>query len=351
MHVYFGTYTQDGDDGVFHYTLNPSTGELAAQSSVGGVANPSFLAVHPTQRFLYAAIETWPSGKVASFKIDPDTAALTLLNQQSSGGSGPCHITLNPTGTTAIVTNYSGGSVASLPVLDDGTLGPIASFFQHEGSSGVDASRQEAPHAHSALVDPSGQFVFVADLGLDQIKIYQLNAQTHQLTPHHVSTYPLHPGAGPRHLAFHPCASMVYVLNELDASLTTLAWNAKAGKLTHLQTQSTLPDDFQGRKSTAEVAVHPNGQFLYGSNRGHDSLAIYTINPTTHALNLTQHQPALGQEPRHFAIDPTGQWLIIAHQKSGSVQVFSINQATGTLTPTGDPVSVPTPVCVAFFAG
>jgi len=347
MWVYFGTYTDGDDGGVFHGKLDLETGQLTVAGASGGVTNPSFLALAPSGRFLYCAAEGG-GGAVAAFAIAPDTGELTLLNTQPSGGGAACHVTLDPAGTTAIVSNYSGGSVASFPIQDDGTLGEAASLIQHQGSSV--AKRQQSPHAHSTNIDAAGRFAVTADLGLDQLLVYALDAETSRLRPHDPAALDLHPGAGPRHFAFAPHSPFAYVINELDSTVTAMRWDAEAGTLTTLQTLSTLPEGYDGRNDPAEVVVHPNGRFLYGSNRGHDSLVIYAIDAETGRLTLVGFQPVLGQEPRGFSLDPTGRWLIACHQNSDSVQVFSVDGETGLLTAVGEAVAVPKPVCVKFLA-
>jgi 6-phosphogluconolactonase len=256
---------------------------------------------------------------------------------------------VDPAGTAAVVSNYGGGSVASFPLGPDGRLGPVATLIQHEGSS-VDPERQESPHAHSTNFDAAGRFAVTADLGLDQLRIYELDPATSRLTAHAPPFTPTHPGAGPRHFAFHPSKPVAYAINELDATLTTLGWDAEAGRLESLQTIGTLPPGFGGRRSTAEVVVHPGGRFVYGSNRGHDSLAIFAVDPREGTLKPVGHVPSGGAEPRNFNLDPTGRWLIACNQNSHDVQVFAVDGEAGGLTPVGKPVSVPMPVCVRFLA-
>lgn len=352
MHVYFGTYTQDRSDGIFQGRLNRETGELTIVDGFGGVTNPSFLALHPSGEYLYAVAEAGRDDGATAFAIDPSTGGLTRLNTQTTPGRGACHIGLDPAGTVAVVSYYGSGSIASFPVREDGSLGPAASNIQHEGSS-VDPKRQQGPHAHSTQVTADGEFAVTADLGLDQLLVYRVDAATGKLAPHDPPAFDLHPGAGPRHFAFHPTLPTVYIINELDATITAARFDAEAGALEALQSISTLPDDYPegDRRSTAEVVVHPNGKYLYGSNRGHDSLVIYAIDPTDGTLSLVGFQPSGGEEPRNFNLDPSGRWLIACNQNSDDVQVFAVDGETGLLSPVGDPVSVPRPVCVKFLPG
>ena len=349
MNVYIGTYTQGRSEGIFHFRFDAETGRLTPRGAYGGVTNPSFLALHPRGRYLYSVAETGPEGGAAAFAVDPDDGGLMLLNQRASGGGGACHIAVDPTGTAAAVSNYGGGSVASFPIAADGRLGPVASFIQHAGSS-INPDRQEGPHAHSTNFDPAGRFAVTTDLGLDRLLVYTLDPATSQLTAHDPPTTAIHPGAGPRHLAFHPTLPVAYVINELDATMTTLGWDADAGTLDTRQTVSTLPKASDAPPSCAEVVVHPGGRFLYGSNRRHDSLVIYDIDPGNGSLSLVGHEPTGGEEPRNFNLDPTGRWLIVCNQNSNNAQVFAVDQDTGRLARVGDPVGVPMPVCAKFLA-
>ncbi|MEM9419794.1 MAG: lactonase family protein [Planctomycetota bacterium] len=352
MHVYFGTYTQDREEGIFRGELNLDTGQLTVDQGFGGVDNPSFLALHPNGKTLYAVAEAGKNDGATAFAIDPATGDLTLLNTQTVPGRGACHIIVDPDATTAIVAFYGSGNIASFPINDDGSLGDVASLIQHEGSS-VNKRRQEGPHAHSVNVDTTGKWAIAADLGTDQLLVYEINPATSELKANDPPFMPLHPGAGPRHFAFHPNDQWAYVINELDATLTVMDWDAAPGTLTAKQTLGTLPTDYpEGeRKSTAEIVVHPSGKFVYGSNRGHDSIAIFAVNDSDGTLTLVGHQPSGGEEPRNFNVDPTGRWLLACNQNTDDVQVFSIDAETGELSPVGEPVSVPRPVCVKFLPG
>lgn len=349
MFVYFGGYTEDQDEGIFRGNLDMQTGLLTILGGIGGLKNPSFLVLDTHGRHLYAVSEgDRKNSGAAAFAIDPQTGDLTLLNTQPSGGDGACHISLAPAGTTAIVSNYAGGSIGSFPIEADGSLGPAVSFIQHADSA--TSSTPKTPYAHCTKVDATGRFALTADLGLNQVIVYRFDPTTSQLSPHEGSTLNLHPGAGPRHLAFHPDKPRVYLINQADSTMTTMRWDGSAGTLTIQQTLSTLPDDYQGGNFTAEVVVHPNGRFLYGSNRGHDSLVIYKIDPTSGLLTRVGFQQTGGKEPRNFNIDPTGTYLIACNQDSDNVQVFRIDQPSGKLFAVGDPVTVPKPSCVKFLS-
>jgi len=350
LFVYVGTYTSGDDKGVFIYELDLKTAKLTPIGASGGVKNPSFVELHPNGTFLYAVSEV--SGKnggaIAAFALDPKTGKLTKLNEQSSVGAGPCHLSVDAGGKFVLAANYGGGSVVSLPIQDDGSLGKAVSFIQHEGSS-VNPRRQQGPHAHSINLDHTNHFAMAADLGLDEVLIYRFDAQTGKLSPADPAATKTAPGAGPRHFAFHPGNKFAYVINELESTVTTFSFDAKSGELATLQTISTLPQEgFDGNNSTAEIRVHPNGRFLYGSNRGHDSLAIYAIDQKTGKLTLVGHQSTLGNTPRNFNLDPSGQLLLAANQRSGDIVVFRVNQQTGKLTPTGTKIEVPSPVCIRF---
>jgi 6-phosphogluconolactonase len=351
--VYVGTYTRGENEGIYVYRLDPSSGALTLASTVRGINNPSFLALHPQHRYLYSVSEVGgeagrPTGGVSAFAIDPPTGALTGLNQQSSQGTGPCHLSVDQTGQYVLVANYGSGSVALLPIREDGQLGEATDFIQHEGSS-VDPGRQERPHAHSITLDPTNRFAFAADLGLDKILIYQLDLSRGKLIPHEEPWVAVTAGAGPRHLAFHPDGRYAYVINELDNTLIAFAYDEARGTLRTLQTLSTLPEDFQGPSYCADVHVAPSGRFIYGSNRGHDSIAIFAVDEAAGRLSLVDLEPTQGKFPRNFALDPTGTFLLAANQDSDNIVTFRIDPETGQLTPTGHVTNVPKPVCVKMI--
>jgi 6-phosphogluconolactonase len=316
--------------------------------------NPSFLAIHPNRRFLYAVGEVMEfqgqkSGAVSAFSIDPATGKLTFLNKMSSRGMGPCHVSVDKTGKCVLVANYGSGSVAALPLKPDGSLSEATAFVQHTGSS-VNPERQKGPHAHSINLSPDNRFAIAADLGLDQLLVYRFDPEAGSLTPNDPPFAKVNPGAGPRHFAFHPNGQFGYVINEMQSTVTALAYDAANGAFQELQTISTLPEDFKEENSTAEVQVHPNGRFLYGSNRGHNSIAVFAIDAAKGTLTPVERVSTQGRTPRNFGIDPTGSWLLAANQSTDNVAVFRIDPDTGRLTPTGQVLDVPSPVCVKFLA-
>ncbi|GAB4453084.1 MAG: 6-phosphogluconolactonase [Armatimonadaceae bacterium] len=346
--LYIGTYAGANEPGIYIYEMD-SAGKLKAVGTASGVPNPSFLAIHPNKKSLYAASEAYGAdgGKVAAFAIEND-GSLRLLNMESAKGNGPCHIVVAPSGKYALVANYGSGSVASLPIADDGSVKPATGFSQHTGSS-VNEKRQKEPHAHSINVDATGKYAVAADLGTDKLYVYQLDAATGKLTPNEPAATSATPGAGPRHFAFHPGGKFAYAINELDNTVAVYQWDSGKGTLTSVQTINSLPDGFEGNNSTAEVQVHPSGKFLYGSNRGHNSIVIYSIHPESGKLTLVGHQSTEGKNPRNFGISPDGGFLLAANQDTNNVVVFRIDPATGKLTPTGEELTINKPVCVKFL--
>ena len=349
--VYFGTYTGAKSKGIYASRMSDD-GKLSVPELVAEMTSPSYLVVHPNNKYLYAVGEVAKfkeekAGAVSAYAINAKTGKLTLLNQQSSGGTGPCHIDVDRKGRSVVVANYGGGSVKALPINKDGSLGESGTFIQHQGSS-VNKSRQGAPHGHCIVVDPSQKFAVAADLGLDQVLVYKLDAAKGGLTPNDIPFAQVAQGAGPRHLAFHPDGKFAYVINEMNCTVTAFSWDNKAGMLREIQTISTLPGELQKGYSTAEIYVHPSGKFVYGSNRGHDSIVVYACDEKTGKLTLVEHQPTQGKTPRHFGIDPKGKFLLAENQGSDSVIVFRIDQKTGKLTATGDKIEVGSPVCAVF---
>ena len=348
LRVYFGTYTRGGSKGIYVSQLDLATGALTAPALAVATDNPTFLALSPDGRFIYAAggamtVDGARSGAVTAFAIDPGTGKLTLLNRQWSGGKGPCHVVVDAAGRHALAANYSSGSVVSLPIARDGRLGPARSVVQHKGSS-VNTRRQSGPHAHSINLDAANRFAFAAD----KLFVYRFDPAAGTLTPHDPPAVTLAPGAGPRHFAFHPGGRFAYVINELNSTVTAMAYDRQAGTMTTLHTVTTLPANFTGSNSTAEVQVHPSGRFLYGSNRGHDSLAIFAVDAKTGRLRPLGHQSVGGRTPRNFGIDPTGRYILAANQNSNTIVVFRVDPATGLLKPTGSRITVASPVCVKF---
>jgi 6-phosphogluconolactonase len=350
--AYIGTYTGKGSKGIYRFDFDPATGQLTNQALAGEAANPSFLAIHPSRKYLYAvgelkSFQGKQGGAVSAFAIDPKTGDLTLLNQQSSHGDGPCHIVLDKQGKHALVANYGGGSAAVLPIDESGRLGEATCVIQHKGS-GVNKQRQEGPHAHSINLDAANRFAVVADLGLDEILVYRYDAEKGTLTPNDPPAAKLAPGSGPRHFAFHPDGRHAYVINELANTVTAFDYDPERGTLKEIQTISTLPGGFKGVSYCAEVVVHPSGKFLYGSNRRQESIAIFTIDPATGKLTAAGHQAKDIKEPRNFVVDPSGKYLIVGNQNGNSLAVFRIDLKTGALEPHGEPVEAPKPVCIRF---
>ena len=353
LRLYIGTYTGPKSKGVYTSTLDLATGKLSTAELAVELKNPSFLAVHPQDpTLLYAVSEVddaqgKPSGGVAALKRDPATNRLTVLNAELSGGAGPCHLNVDATGRHVLVANYGGGSVAALPIVAGGKLGPATSVIAHQGNS-VNPQRQKEPHAHSINLDPANRFAFAADLGLDQVLVYAFDPQAGTLARHEPPFAKVTPGAGPRHFAFRPDGKFAYVINELGNTITVFEYAADKGVLKVVQDISTLPAGHTEPSYTAEVVVHPSGKFVYGSNRGHDSIAMFTVDPATGLLTAQGQEPTRGKAPRNFVVDPTGRWLLAENQGSDTIYVFAIDQATGRLKETGTPLSVPTPVCVRF---
>jgi 6-phosphogluconolactonase len=337
--VFIGTYTRGTSKGIYAARFDDKTGKLTSLGLAAGTSNPSFLALHPNQRFLYAANEN-AQGTVSAFAIDATTGRLKLLSIVSSKGSGPCHVELDRSGQFLFAANYNSGSVAVFPVRENGTLGEASKSVQHSGSS-ANPQRQEGPHAHSANIAPDNRFVLVLDLGLDQIMAYsrQLNIG---------ATTKMDPGSGPRHMAFRADGKFAYVLSELTSTVTAFHYDGRTGTLDELQTVSTLPASYSGPRSGAEIAIHPSGKFLYASNRGYDSIALFRIDPDKGTLTAAGHIPTQGKTPRNFAIDPTGAFLLAANQDSGTIVEFRIDQKTGALAPTGIGLQVPFPVSIVF---
>ena len=353
VRVYFGTYTNETTKGIYLSTLDTATGKLSPAELAGEVKNPSFVAIHPSRKFLYAVSEISDFdgkrvGGVSAFQIDGATGRLKLLNQQSSVGAGPCHLVVDAAGKNVLAANYGGGSVCVLPIGEDGKLSPASSSIQHQGSS-VNKQRQEAPHAHSINLDPANRFAFAADLGLDKVLIYKFDGGKGMLTANDPPAGIVAPGSGPRHFAFHPSGKYAFVNNEMTSSVTAFAYDPARGSLTEIHTLSTLPEPTPGN-STAETVVHPSGKFVYVSNRGHDSLAMFQCDEATGKLTPIGHQSTGGKTPRNFNIDPTGRYVLAANQSTNNVVVLKIDLNSGKLTPTGNSIDVGSPVCVRFVS-
>jgi 6-phosphogluconolactonase len=354
MLVYIGTYTVPKSKGIYVSRLDMEKGTLSPAELAAESPSPSFLAVHPTEKYLYAVNETNTftdeTGGVSAFAIDRATGKLQALGQQSSEGAGPAHLTVDKSGRNILVANYGGGSVAVLPInAKDGKLKSGSSFVQHKGHS-VNPNRQKEPHAHSITTDPSGRFVYVADLGLDWIVIYQLDERKGLLTLNEPPNAKVEPGAGPRHFSVHQSGRYGYVINELNCTITTFTRDTNSGGLKELETVSALPPNVQMQNgfSGAELELHPSGRYLYTSIRGHNSIAVFSIDQNTGRLTYVESTPTQGNTPRGFGIDPTGKYLLAGNQNSDTLVVFRIDSATGKLTPTGSKIDVGSPVSVKF---
>ena len=349
-----GTYTQGQNAGIYVLQMDSDSGALTQLNKAESGQNPSFLAIAPSRRNLYAVSEVAEyagraGGAVCAFVLDIESANLTRLNQQPTNGASPCHLIVDKTGKFVLVANYGGGSVAVLPILQDGRLGPPSDFIQHKGSS-VDAKRQSGPHAHSITPDLANRFVLAADLGLDRVLVYRLDPQQGKLLESEQLSVDVKAGAGPRHIDFHPDGDYAYLINELDSTIVAYAYEQTRGELTELQTVSTLPEGYSGVSHCADIHVHPSGRFVYGSNRGHDSIAIFRVAPGSGTLDWVGCEATLGKTPRNFAVDATGQFLLAANQDSDSIVVFRIDGETGALTAAGQSVSLPAPVCIKFLS-
>ncbi|HEX6823428.1 MAG TPA: lactonase family protein, partial [Candidatus Sulfotelmatobacter sp.] len=351
---YVGTYTQEGSksQGIYAFRFDPATGRSTALGLAAETTNPSFVAVHPNGRFLYAVNELGNykgpnSGGVSAFSIDRESGKLTLLNEVPSRGADPCYIIVDKAGKNVLVANYTGGSVAVFPIGANGHIGEAASFVQHTGH-GADPKRQEGPHAHSIDLSPDNRLAFVDDLGLDEVLVYKFDSGKGSLTPNDPPFVKMAPGSGPRHFALHPSGKFGYVVAEMASTVTALSVDLKTGKLERLQTLSTLPADFKGENDDAEVHVHPSGKFVYTSNRGHDSIAVFAVDANKGTLTHVDDVATQGKIPRSFEIDPSGHFLLAENSKSDNIVIFRIDQKTGRLTATGQVLEVGSPVCVKF---
>lgn len=349
--AYVGTYTDGKSKGIYAYRFDSKKGAAKRIGLAAKSTNPTFLAAHP-DGYIFAVNEVGtfngkPTGSVTAFKINFGSGKLKRLNVVESAGAGPAHISLDRSERFALVANYGGGSVASLPVAQDGTLGRAVSIQQHEGSS-VNKGRQKSPHAHAILASNDNRFVLCADLGIDKLMIYRFDATSGKLTPNDHAYAQLAPGAGPRHFVFSPKGKFIYVTNELNSTVTVFAWDASSGNTTELQTISTLPKDWKGENSTAEIMVHPNGKFLYVSNRGRDSIGLFAIDPTSGKLTFVEDVLTGGKTPRNFNFDASGKWIWAANQNSGDIFIFCVDEMSGRMTRAGEPLKIDKPVAVVF---
>jgi 6-phosphogluconolactonase len=352
LRLYIGTYTGARSKGIYMSSFDSATGALTAPELAVEAHNPTFLALGPDQRFLYAVAEIdnfggKPAGAVAAYGIEAKSGKLTLLNQQPSGGTGPCHVCVDKTGKCLLVANYGSGSVAALPIQADGRLGEAGSVIQHHGSS-INPQRQAGPHAHYIAPDAADRFAFACDLGLDKVLVYKLEAGKALLVPNEPASISISPGSGPRHLAFHPNGRFVYLVSEMGSSVTAMNYNPLRGELGHVQTVSALPEGFNEHNSGAEIQMHPSGKFVYASNRGHNSIGVFRVEPESGKLTLVHHESTQGKTPRFFGIEPNGDWLLAANQDSHNIVVFRIQPESGRLTPEGKPLEIGSPVCIVF---
>ncbi len=352
-YLYVGTYASGRSEGINICRFDATSGDLTLLDVVVGVANPSFLAIDFTYRFLYAVTEVsrfdgQAGGAVSAFSIDAKTGGLTFLNQTFSHGASPCYVSVDRQGKWVLAANYSSGNCCVLPVQEDGRLGDATDIVQHSGS-GADPRRQSGPHAHSILFDAANRFVFAPDLGIDKIMIYRFDATAGKLLPNDPPFAQVKPGAGPRHFDFHPSGKYAFSIHELDSTMASYAYDEAKGSLQEIQIVTTLPEGFTGDNTCADVHVSPNGKFLYGSNRGHDSIVIYAIDENDGKLTYVGHESTRGSTPRNFNIDPTGNFLLAANQNSNSIVVFHIDAQTGKLEFTGNSIEVSRPVCLKFM--
>jgi 6-phosphogluconolactonase len=350
--LYVGTYTSGKSEGIYVYRMNLETGELKRLDSIKAV-NPSFVTISGDRNHLYAVNEVTEfagksSGAVSAFSIDSTTGKLSFLNQQASMGADPCHVIIDRTGRFAVVANYTGGNISVFPIQRDGSLGPATQVVQHHGSS-INKEHQEGPHAHCVVLDRFNRYAFASDLGLDKVMIYRFDAGAGKLIPGRQPWAQLEPGAGPRHLAFHPKGTYLYVINELNSTLTAFAYDPRSGSLRAVQTVSTLPKGFSGHNDCADVHISSSGKFLYGSNRGHDSIVVFAIDENTGRLEYLEHASTQGKTPRNFTIDPTGGFLLVANQKSDNIVTLRLDPLSGKLKSTGHVAEVPAPVCLKFI--
>ncbi|MES2518027.1 MAG: lactonase family protein [Bacteroidota bacterium] len=342
-HLLVGTYTSGKSEGIYVYKFNTVTGEFKAESIAKNLKNPSFLAVSPNEKYVYSAGEIDNNGAIYAFSFDKKSGSLTQLSTQTSNGNYPCHVAVDKTGKWVIVGNYGAGSLTVLPVEANGGLGSPTQTIQHEGK-GTNAERQEKAHVHSINIAPNNVDVFVPDLGIDKIMTYSLDAKTGKLSNGNPPFTKVKDGTGPRHFTIHPNGKFAYVIQELTSEVTVFDY--QKGALNAIQSISTLPADYKGNNSCADIHISPDGKFLYGSNRFHDSIVIYSIDSKTGKLTYITNQSVMGQVPRNFMIDPTGNYVLVANQKTDNIVIFKRDTVKGTLTPTGKEIAVPTPVCL-----
>lgn len=345
-----GTYTTKTDSkGIYAFDFDSASGKLTAIGLAAATPDPSFVVVHPNGKFAYAANEAGKQSTITAFSLDAKSAKLTQLNHLPALGADPCFLSFDKTGKFLFVANYSSGNVVVFPLLADGRLGEHTALVTNQGTTGPNKERQEGPHAHWIERSPDNRFLLVSDLGLDQILSYRFDAVKGTLTPNDPPFAKLAPAAGPRHGAFSPSGKFFYVVSEINSTVTAFAYDSAKGTLKDFQVLSTLPKDFHGRNDDAEIAIHPAGKWLFASNRGHDAITVFTIDPASGKIKLAGDFPTGGKEPRHFALDPTGHFLLAENQNSNSIVVFRINLSTGALTQVSQADDVPSPVCLNFL--
>ncbi len=349
--VYLGTYTGPKSKGIYVTRFDPASGKLDPIKLAGEVEQPSWVTLHPNGRYLYAVSELGGNvqGTVSSFAVDNRSGELKLLNRTGSGGTVACHLAIDKTGKTIAVANYGNGSVATIHLEADGKLGQRISLQQHAGS-GANPRRQRGPHAHAVVLSHDNRFLFVPDLGLDKIMIYRFDAATGAITPNDPPSVSVKPGSGPRHFAFAPRAPFAYGLNEMGSSVIAFAYDAAKGSLREVQNITTLPSGFSGENNCAEIQVDRAGKFLYASNRGDDSIAVFSIHPRQGTLTHVERVSTQGKIPRNFSLDPTGNYLLAANQNTNNLVTFKVNRKSGKLTPAGQVLEVPSCVCIEFLA-
>jgi 6-phosphogluconolactonase len=351
--VLFGSHRSGTGIGFSLARFNTATGMLTRPEFIAEAEAPSFFVVHPDGEYIYAcnSIDTWqgrPEGSISAYAVDAKSGRLTLLNRKPSGGAEPCYISLDRTGRYVLEANYNGGNVSVFSIGPDGALGERTGFDQETGSS-VNPDRQKRSYAHCIVVDPGNRFALACNLGADKVFIYRFSAKDGSLTRNDPPSVSLKPGSGPRHITFHPNGKFAFVINELACTITAFGWNSAKGTLTELQTISTLPEDFKGFNTCAEIQVHPNGKFLYGTNRGQNTLAVFAIDPGSGRLTFVERVPTRGKMPRNFTFDPAGKWILLSNHDSDNAVVFRVNDQNGRLTQAGEPTEVPNPFCLRFL--
>ncbi|MDZ7900329.1 MAG: lactonase family protein [Arcicella sp.] len=347
FYLLVGTYTSGKSEGIYTFKFNVKTGEFTPKSIAKNIKNPSFLAISPDSKYVYSAGETDKEGSVHSFEFDKKTGILTPLTTQSAHGNYPCYVAIDKTGKWVICGNYGAGNLSVFPVETDGSLGKATQTIQHEGKS-INPGNQESPHVHSINIASNNVDVFVADLGMDKIVTYSLDAKTGKLSSGNPPFTKIKNGSGPRHFEFHPNGKFAYCIQEISGEV--VAFEYKKGALNTIQTISTKPADLKGDLNCADLHISPDGKFLYGSNRVHDSLVIYAVDAKTGKLTYVAHQSVLGKKPRNFVIAPSGNFVLVANQDSDNVVIFKRDIMKGTLTPTGKEIAVPNPVCLKMVS-